>query len=146
MLWLQNCSPPLSLSKSAPRSRCRPPPQHFDASYAPGCSSWIESFGLIEMQLLEKYKENFDAVERRSFVGKFVEEEGPSLEMSKFSLYFLGSCIPINLTFSYYCHYLHWHRPISCFTLGGRLWCFSKHLAKISPITRFFNPWLFTWK
>jgi hypothetical protein len=27
---------------------------------------------------------------------------------TKFSLYFSGGCITINLTFSYYCHYLHW--------------------------------------
>ena len=39
------------------------------------------------------------------------EDQEPSLETSKFSLYFSGSCIPINSNLSYYCHYLHWHRP-----------------------------------
>ena len=34
----------------------------------------------------------------------FIEE--PSLETSGFSLYFSGSCIPINPELSYYCHYL----------------------------------------
>jgi hypothetical protein len=42
------------------------------------------------MQLPAKYKENFDVLS-----GKLV---GPSLETSKFSLYFSGSCIPTNET------------------------------------------------
>ena len=48
------------------------------------------------MQLPEKYK-----------VG--VTSEGPSLETSKFSLYFSGSCIPTNdsLFINYYWHCLH---------------------------------------
>ena len=41
---------------------------------------FYESFGLIGMLLPEKYK-----------------DEGPSLETSKFSLYFSGSCIPISI-------------------------------------------------
>jgi hypothetical protein len=42
----------------------------------------INKLSLVGMQLPEKYKENFD--------------EGPSLETSKFSLYFSDSCIPTN--------------------------------------------------
>jgi hypothetical protein len=59
--------PPPFIIQKCPSKPVPPPPQHFDASYAPGCSSWIESFGLTGMQLLEKYKENFD-----------VSSEGPS--------------------------------------------------------------------
>jgi hypothetical protein len=45
-------------------------------------------------------KENFD-----------ISNEDTSLETSKFSLYFSGSCIHINPKFSYYCHNLH--RPFN---------------------------------
>jgi uncharacterized protein involved in cysteine biosynthesis len=42
------------------------------------------------MQLPEKYKENFNIPSDGPSSG------GPLLEMLKFSLYFLGSCIPTN--------------------------------------------------
>ena len=46
------------------------------------------------MQLPEKYKENFDvSSEGPTSAGVTDEHEGPSLETSKFSLYFSGSCI-----------------------------------------------------
>jgi hypothetical protein len=47
---------------------------------------------LTEMQRPEKYKEKFD-------VGYYLPEEGPSLETSKISLYFSGSCIPAHRSF-----------------------------------------------
>jgi hypothetical protein len=45
----------------------------------------MNKLSLVGMKLPEKYKENFD-----------VSNEGPSLETSKYSLYFPGSCIPTN--------------------------------------------------
>jgi hypothetical protein len=63
------------------------------------------TLGLTGIQLLEKYKENFD-------VSLPDQGQGLSIETSKFSLYFSGSCIPINPKLScYYWHYLytiHW--------------------------------------
>ena len=52
------------------------------------------------MQLPKKYKVK----------DYYLSDEVPSLETSKFSLYFSGSCIPINPKFSYYWNYLHWYR------------------------------------
>ena len=49
------------------------------------------------MQLPEKYKENFDVLCEGPLSGVTVTpDEGPSLETSKFSLYFSASCIPTN--------------------------------------------------
>jgi hypothetical protein len=45
------------------------------------------------MQLPEKYKEKFDVSRSVSITNR---DEGPSLETSKFSLYFSGSYIPTN--------------------------------------------------
>jgi hypothetical protein len=44
---------------------------------------------------------------------KEIHDEVPSLKTSKFSLYFSGSCIPINPKLSHYCHYLYCHRLLS---------------------------------
>ena len=46
---------------------------------------YTNKLSLVGMRLPEKYKENFN-----------VSSEGPSIETSKFSKYFLGSCIPTN--------------------------------------------------
>jgi hypothetical protein len=53
---------------------------------------------MIGMQLPEKYKENFDVSSEgpTSGVWPVTPDQGPSLETSKFSLYFSGSCIPTN--------------------------------------------------
>ena len=41
------------------------------------------------------------------------DDEGPSLETSNFSLYFSGSCIPINrIPFLLLTLYQHWYRPL----------------------------------
>ena len=76
-----------------------------------GKPSDILSDGLVNdilrpVQLPEQYKENIRRFERRHFIGKLfsqrsqllvlVPNEAP-LEMLKFSLYFSGSCIPVNL-------------------------------------------------
>jgi hypothetical protein len=53
----------------------------------------VEFMGTKEYRFLGiQVKENFDV----------------SLETSKFTLYFSGSC-----EISYYCHYTHWHKPFS---------------------------------
>jgi hypothetical protein len=46
---------------------------------------------------VEKYKENFDVSSERPVATNF-----PTKETSKFSLYFSGSCIPINRPFPFY--------------------------------------------
>jgi hypothetical protein len=50
---------------------------------------------MIEMQLPEKYKENFDVSSEGTTSGVWlvIPDQGPSLETSKFSLYFSGSCM-----------------------------------------------------
>ena len=56
--------------------------------YPPQVSPLINKLSLVGMQLLEKYKENFD-----------VSSKGPglnSLETSKLSSYFSGSCMSTN--------------------------------------------------
>jgi hypothetical protein len=57
----------------------------------------MNKLSLVGMQISEKYKENFDV----SSEGPSSEllDEGPSLEASKFSLYFSRSCIPSNESF-----------------------------------------------
>jgi hypothetical protein len=62
------------------------------------CQYCNNKLSLVGMQLSEKYKENFDVSSEGPSSGVsslLTSNKGPSLEMSKFSLYFLGSCIPI---------------------------------------------------
>jgi hypothetical protein len=56
----------------------------------------MNKLSLVGIQLPERYKENSTLIERRPFVWSYSEDEGPSLETSKFSLYFSGSFIPTN--------------------------------------------------
>ena len=59
----------------------------------------MNKLSLVRMQLPVKYKENFDVsseAEGPSSGRLVTPDEGPSLETSKFSLYFTGSCIPTN--------------------------------------------------
>jgi hypothetical protein len=54
------------------------------------------------MQLPEKYKENFVVSSDgllREVSQSLTSDEGPSLKISKFTLYLSGSCIPINRNF-----------------------------------------------
>ena len=53
----------------------------------------MNKLSLVGMWLPEKYKDNFDV---SSEALRPTPDEGPSLETSKFSLYFSGSCIPTN--------------------------------------------------
>jgi hypothetical protein len=54
----------------------------------------MNKLSLVGMQIPEKYKENFDVSSEGPSSG--ITNQGPSLETSKFSLYFSGSCIPTN--------------------------------------------------
>ena len=60
------------------------------------------------MQLPEKYKENFNVSSEGPLSGLIAPDDEPSLETSKLSLYFSGSCIPTNesllFTFLYTLH------------------------------------------
>ena len=57
----------------------------------------MNKLSLVGMQLPQKYKENFDvSSELRPFVRLVTADEEPSLETSKFSLYFSGSRINTN--------------------------------------------------
>jgi hypothetical protein len=69
---------------------------------------------LVGMQLPEKYKENFDASSREGPSWYSVTlDEGLSLETSKFSLYFPGSCIPTNESlFILLAQPIHCHRQL----------------------------------
>jgi hypothetical protein len=63
-------------------------------------------------------------------------DEGPSLETSKFSLYFSGSCIPSNKRLLLLTLYLHWHRQFNI-----TVWyMFAEVNWEIAPYS------CFTWK
>ena len=67
-----------------------------------GSANNVNKLSLVGMQLPEKYKENFDVSSEGLSSGVKLEtslvipHEGSSVETSKFSLYFSGSCIPTN--------------------------------------------------
>ena len=74
------------------------------------------------MELLEKYKQNFDV----SCEGP---DEGPSLKTSKFSLYFSGSCIPTNESLFILLALLTLAQTVQYYTRNA---CMQQHLAHIS--------------
>jgi hypothetical protein len=57
----------------------------------------MNKLSLVGMQLPQKYKENFDVSSEGPWSGVTSQTPDvvPSLETSKFSLYFSSSCIPI---------------------------------------------------